>query len=525
MDEVAWHPFQGVKAAPVPQKQGKGGGRAPKRSVSHGPVVGGYDEHADFGDILAAFDAGEDVSRVKKGDDVKSRIEDQRPFSEIFAEWEESKGIAPPKPKQKTVPIKKSQPYKQTKDFGSILDRYEGKVVTQTKVPSVHASDLLRRTEAQEQDEKQKPKAKKPQPKVSFVDPYSKKARTINQTSEPAPAKPSQASVPSVQKPRKDFGDLLAEFDGTPNKKKPVEEAKPQPKAKKKKQKFVDPYQKLKNGAKTEAPEEEVPKVEEKAAPVPSQVIKSDAKDFGQILDRYEGKTVPEPVVEAKPVEEPVPVVRQPSEQELEEQRRHEEELKREALKQKLTDDGVKWAGSGLKVMVTDVAHQAQQIPEGEEPKGASRVIPSGKSFGETLDAYHAKDKPKPVFPDLSSLYADTQGDVGPFDGRESARQKSYSVSELKKMAPQATHDLHGVTGEEARKLALSFLEDSWKHHLVKVSIITGKGLHSQNSVPVVKEMVESVLKGSALVRGYTTAPRNKGGSGALWVLLKEHPL
>ena len=79
-----------------------------------------------------------------------------------------------------------------------------------------------------------------------------------------------------------------------------------------------------------------------------------------------------------------------------------------------------------------------------------------------------------------------------------------------------------GMTAEEAEAGTLRFLADSWEHGVPKICIITGKGIHSQDGIPVVKEMVESVLHGSPYVREYASPKARYGGSGALWIILKE---
>lgn len=404
------------------------------------PIVGGYDQNADFGDILAAFEAGEDVAAVSKDDRVRSRVQDSRPFSEIFAEWEESQGIAPKKPKPKVVPIKKSAPYKQTKDFGDILASFEGR-------------------------------------------PAPRKER-------PVPTAVKKPAAP-VEKPR----GAVAQQKST---------------------------------------------------------IKTSGKSFGDLLAQYEGRAVPD---HSRPA--PAPVKKEepkPTGAELAERMRAEEEARRNRQVAELTADGVKWAGDGLKVVVTDVAHRQPQPEPKQQPQEApkpSEVKASGKDFGEILDAFYGKrQKPEagPILKDYDTsklppvpepepeshglfddLYRQWSTDHDENAAIRHAREEKpegvvrhYTIQQLRGMLPLATKDLHGYTEEEAMAEAVRFLEESYRQGILKICIITGKGIHSEDGVPVVKQAVESVLHGSAYVREFTSPKARYGGSGALWIILKE---
>ncbi|MCK5490469.1 MAG: Smr/MutS family protein [Candidatus Pacebacteria bacterium] len=79
--------------------------------------------------------------------------------------------------------------------------------------------------------------------------------------------------------------------------------------------------------------------------------------------------------------------------------------------------------------------------------------------------------------------------------------------------------DLHGLTREEARSEVLDFLNEAKRSGNSKVRIITGKGLHSENSRGVLKEHIESILEGEGLE--FCDAKISEGGSGALNVTIE----
>ena len=86
---------------------------------------------------------------------------------------------------------------------------------------------------------------------------------------------------------------------------------------------------------------------------------------------------------------------------------------------------------------------------------------------------------------------------------------------------PQSTLDLHGMTVEETDKAVHEFIEDCHKHGLRKISIITGKGLHSEDGVGVLRQYVSTLLDSSSFVSEKANAPISAGGAGAFWIILK----
>jgi DNA-nicking Smr family endonuclease len=95
-------------------------------------------------------------------------------------------------------------------------------------------------------------------------------------------------------------------------------------------------------------------------------------------------------------------------------------------------------------------------------------------------------------------------------------------LSELKRMKPQDEIDLHGLTSTEAKKLVMEFLAQSAQKGLHKVQIIHGKGNHSENRESVLKKVVRDCIDASPYAGMTGTPHRSDGGSGAVWVALKQ---
>jgi len=91
--------------------------------------------------------------------------------------------------------------------------------------------------------------------------------------------------------------------------------------------------------------------------------------------------------------------------------------------------------------------------------------------------------------------------------------------------AVQGHLDLHGKTREEARDAVGRFLVDSRRAGRRCVLIVHGRGNHSEDQIPVLKQAVRSWLERgqiSRLVLAFTTARPHDGGAGAMYVLLRR---
>jgi DNA-nicking Smr family endonuclease len=86
----------------------------------------------------------------------------------------------------------------------------------------------------------------------------------------------------------------------------------------------------------------------------------------------------------------------------------------------------------------------------------------------------------------------------------------------------QATLDLHGMTSAEASKTLAQFIASCQQQDLRCVLVIHGKGYGSEETKPVLKNMLNQWLRNSPLVAGFCSATPKDGGTGAAYVLLKR---
>lgn len=82
--------------------------------------------------------------------------------------------------------------------------------------------------------------------------------------------------------------------------------------------------------------------------------------------------------------------------------------------------------------------------------------------------------------------------------------------------------DLHQMDAATAERSLRGFLLDARSRDRLCLRIIHGKGLHSKAGAPVLKNLVEALLRRRAEVLAYVSAPPAMGGTGALLVLLSR---
>ena len=80
--------------------------------------------------------------------------------------------------------------------------------------------------------------------------------------------------------------------------------------------------------------------------------------------------------------------------------------------------------------------------------------------------------------------------------------------------------DLHGATAAQAERLLRQFLGEAHAHEHGCVRIIHGKGLQADGGAPVLKNLVDRMLRLRADVLAFHSAPPGQGGTGAILVLL-----
>jgi DNA-nicking Smr family endonuclease len=91
--------------------------------------------------------------------------------------------------------------------------------------------------------------------------------------------------------------------------------------------------------------------------------------------------------------------------------------------------------------------------------------------------------------------------------------------------AVQGHVDLHGMTRDEAKAAVERFLRASRNAGKRCVLVVHGRGLHSKDQLPVLKDALKTWLSTARFARhvlAFATARPADGGAGAIYVLLKR---
>ena len=111
----------------------------------------------------------------------------------------------------------------------------------------------------------------------------------------------------------------------------------------------------------------------------------------------------------------------------------------------------------------------------------------------------------------------------------ESLRYQHPSVSRhaMRRLARggyrvQADIDLHGMTSAEAQDALQNFFSEALERGLTCVRIVHGKGHGSGQQGPVLKRAIDQWLRHWEAVLAYVSARPSDGGTGAVYVLLRQ---
>jgi DNA-nicking Smr family endonuclease len=162
-------------------------------------------------------------------------------------------------------------------------------------------------------------------------------------------------------------------------------------------------------------------------------------------------------------------------------------------------------------------------------------------SFGDVLDEWEkikrenpglrggqASPPPKAPPPTVNEdllAYLNRHGvvdkDAGGRDEEAEEAAERADSREWLAMPAQANVDLHGLTEAEAITRLRIFIDQSLRQGLRKILIVHGKGNHSVTGESVLARSVARFLERHPMTGRSGTPPRNEGGRGATWVILR----
>ena len=536
-EEREYNPFSSIVLKEKKEPEKKKAPIVPKPKKP-GDIVQGYVPSASFADILDSFEKTGNPYRLPQQKASKAPTS----FGDILDQWEGKKSGK----KEKKKEITPSPHYKATRSFGDILDQYEGvvrkenakKPKEEVKTPSKKeeekgSSMLLEETE----EDKPSPDAvwsviggvnknyvRKEEEKKEEI----KKERTKNEYSRVSPA----------YSPSKSFSEILSEYEGVKESKKEekpeivIEEVKNEEEKVEIKVEehsfFMEKDEEIpisnsvvwsimggvnenfvREENKVEEKEEEKEEVKEEPAFTRASKPYVPTKSFSEILSEYsEVKKETAPIdTEEESVVPPTSQFDKPI----------SESFFIEENEENKVDSNVAWSivGGANKDYVRKEEEKKEETPTHDTPvyKRSSNKYEGKKNFSSILSDYEKKEVVREkTFEEIMK----EKGDAG------LKKARVYTLNELRRMDPQATLDLHGEYKAEGEVAIKEFLQSSYDNGLRKISIITGKGLHSEDGQSVLKTLLDEILKSTPYISEYNNAPLNKGGSGASWIILKE---
>jgi len=159
---------------------------------------------------------------------------------------------------------------------------------------------------------------------------------------------------------------------------------------------------------------------------------------------------------------------------------------------------------------------------------GRDKVAPPPAPRGAPRDVWH------PDLEALQALEALVSGEA-PFDISDSDEFIEGAVSGFDpqvlrrlrrgEFSVQGHLDLHGLTRAEAKARVDAFLQEARRKGKRCVVLVHGRGLHSRDQVPVLKEALRTWLATARFGRhvlAFATARPQDGGAGAVYVLLRK---
>ena len=159
----------------------------------------------------------------------------------------------------------------------------------------------------------------------------------------------------------------------------------------------------------------------------------------------------------------------------------------------------------------------------GTRPIRGRQRVPAPAPQMRAKAAFTRRDEQQ-VLSDMARVHLDATPDLddeGCFQ-RPGVPRRTLRQLRRGQIAVQDEIDLHGLRLDEAKNALRDFLARCTSRRLACVRVIHGKGLGSGPAGPVLRPRVRSWLAGRKQVLAFCSAPRSDGGSGALYVLLKN---
>jgi DNA-nicking Smr family endonuclease len=158
---------------------------------------------------------------------------------------------------------------------------------------------------------------------------------------------------------------------------------------------------------------------------------------------------------------------------------------------------------------------------KGTTPLRHDKITPQPKKTSPRKISAQEMEKPVPDYIEREYIPA-VEADERLLFERPGLQHKTWKKLRKGRFPVEARLDLHGCTVERAGQRLHHFIRSCHDQGKRSVIIVHGRGHRSAGSKPVLKAQVNHWLRNEALVLAFCSAQICDGGTGALYVLLKN---
>ena len=472
-------PFKDIKLVEKkesPKKNNNTNNQNANKKQKPSSIVQGYDPNASFKDILASYEKTGNPYALPKHNANPVKSDDS--FASILDKWENKTQVKKPGEYKRA-----SKKYEGTKSFSDILASFDN--------PN-GVKEVKKEAKAPVEPPKAKPvgeykrTSEKYEGKMSFSD-------ILSSFENPTIAPKVVTQVPSVH-PEVKKEEVIEETVVTPQSFFKEKEADDEREADVTWSIFGDNKAVERPVVEETAPVVEVAEVKEETI-VKAKSTYEATQSFEDILAKFESNVTP--VVKEEPVKaQEVPPVAPDT-----------------FFKAKEADDerkaDVTWSIFGDNKAVKrkeEVKKDKSKSNKNNAPKNnkSKSEVKTTKDFGTIFNNHPIKD--------FETILREKADEIV---------EKKKTLQEKRMMMPQVFCDIHGFTFNEASAEIDKFLSSAKAANRDKVAIICGKGLHSEDGIPVLKPLVIQKLDSIDYISEYYSPSERHGGEGALWIIFK----
>lgn len=156
------------------------------------------------------------------------------------------------------------------------------------------------------------------------------------------------------------------------------------------------------------------------------------------------------------------------------------------------------------------------------------KPLPTSNKVSSTLTPPKIKIKPSNLAKHKTKWNLDEveKTQLGAFDSvayqHPSVRKKDWDRLKKGHFKTHWQLDLHGLNTEDADKYLQDFFDQAWSNSARYLIIIHGKGYHSDEQHPILKNLVLQRCQQNQQVLAFCSAQPKDGGTGAMYVFLKK---